>query len=281
MKWYKIVKDLDMANTTIVSKLRANSVNEGLEKRLAKFYRSFCDVHREVLEEKSFSPKTIFCQPHDVILAVDRSSILVIASKGTSTEVSSTDRYFDFTSRGSVDPRELMKSAKRDLKWESMTYLQFNRGLLDVSEEVQREEFRRVSETMVEDMQKRNRVTERLGISEAITHVENARTRFFAKDASGFKDCNEHLKGAIDSLMSSVTGKESVEEALKKLKEEGILGEPEAKIIEAIKDFVSDRSFPSTCGFAIPEEENVLFKLRLTEALIDYIVKLVERTKAL
>lgn len=274
-----------MANTSMVTVHRGDSVSEVLHNELAQFYRRFLEVHRNVLQENRLSLRvTLFGQPHDSIIAIDGASIIVTASKGTSTDSSSTDRYLDFSSRGTVTPQELMRSAGQELGWSSMVSLRFNRELLVAPEENQRNEFRRVSEGIVKEIRQRQKIANALGITEALTYLGNARARFDAGGASGFSDCKANCRNAILSLMRGLTGTEKIREAVKKLDQEGLLGEREAEVIKAIEDLITKlHGLASKTGTHPPlaTEDDAHFTLRITEAVVEYIVRIVAKAKGL
>jgi hypothetical protein len=273
-----------MANTVLVTTYR-ESVSDVLYNQLSQFYSRFLEEHRKVLQDNRLLPKvTVFGQPHDTIIAVDTKSVIIIASKGTSTDSTSTDRYFDFSSRGTVTPQELMRAAAREMGWQSMMPLSFNKSLLDAPEDYQREEFRRVSEKMVDDVRQKQRVANALGITEALTYLENARIRYEAGGSTGFSDCKANCRNAIASLMRGLSGTDKVRDAVKKLHQQGLLGERETEVVEAIADLITKLyGLASKTGTHPPlaTEDDAHFTLRITEAVVEYIVRIVAKAKGL
>lgn len=274
-----------MANTVMVTAKRGESVSNVLYSQLAQFYSRFLEEHRKVLQENRLVLRvTMFGQPHDAIIATDRASVIVVASKGSSTDSSSTDHYLELSSRGTVTPQELMRSAARELGWESMASLQFSRELLDAPEKLQRKEFWRLSEEILAEIQRKQSMASKLGITETLTYLENARARFDAGGAPGFSDCKANCRNAILSLMQGLTGTESIRDAVKKLHQEGLLGKREAEVVKAIEDLIAKlHGLASKTGAHPPlaTEEDALFTLRLTEAVVEYVVRLVSKAKGL
>lgn len=274
-----------MANTVMTTAMRDKSVSDDLYQKLSQFYARFLEVHREVLQEQGFPLRaTIFGQPHDTIIAVDRASVIIIVCKGTATDSSSTDRYFDFSSKGTITPQQLMRSAAQELGWQNMMSLRFDRPLLDAPEALQRDEFRRVSEQMLAEIQQRQHLANKLGIHDALFYLENARTRFDAGGPSGFSDCKANCRNALISLMKGLTGTEKVREAVKELHRTGLLGEREVEVIDAIENLIAKLyGLASKTGPHPPPatEEDALFTLRLTEATLDYLIRIVAKAKGL
>lgn len=274
-----------MANTTMTSRHRGKSVTEAMSNQLNAFYERFLEEHRNVFKEASLPLRvTLFGQPHDAIIAIDRSSVFFIASPGTATAALSTESCFDFSAQGTVAPQELMRSAAREHGWERMVSLQFSRGLLDAPADQQREEFRRVAEETVNGIRQRQETAGALGITEALTYLDNARARYDAGGAAGFSDCKANCRNAIISLMRGLAGTETIREAVKKLNKEGLLGKREAEVVEAIEDLIARlHGLASKTGTHPPlaTEEDARFTLRLTEATVEYIVGLAGKAKGL
>ncbi|MCX7858297.1 MAG: hypothetical protein N2513_10050 [Deltaproteobacteria bacterium] len=251
-----------MANTTVVTTIRSESVSEALQERLAKFYDSFLKVHKKHLEESGVSLKSSpFGWSHDVIIAIDRTFLFVIASKDTSTEVSSTDRYFDFSKRGTIELSNLMKSAARDLGWKNMTYLMFSREILNASEELKLKEFERISREIVEDIKNTQSLTDRLGISEVLTYLEKAKEALNVKNLSGLHLCIENCRQAVSSLLSGF------------VPSEGLLTQSDDELVETVLEMLKRLQYLSQ---EITEEKALLI-LRLMEALTEYLVKVAKR----
>lgn len=274
-----------MANSSMVAVNRNLVSDDVLYNQLDGFYRRFLEEHRKVLQENRFPLRvTLFGQPHDSIIAVDTASVIVVACKGNSTHLSSRDCYVDLSSQGTVTPQALKRSAAQRFGWERMVSLYFDRQLLNASDELQRAEFRRVSERMVEEIQRKQKMAKELGITEAFTYLANARARFDAGGEPGFSDCKANCRNAIVSLMRGLTGTENIHEAVKKLNEKGLLGEREKEVIDAIESLVKKlHGLASKTGTHPPlaTEEDAHFTLRLTEAVVEYVVSLVAKAKGL
>lgn len=260
-----------------------NKLSEEMHQQLGQLYSRFLQELRKMLDKSRLSPRiTLFGQPHDAIIALDQETILVVASKGTATSSTSTEWYYDFSSKGKITPEEVMRSATKEFGLTRMSYLRFNRSLLEQSEEEQKKEFRVMSEKIVAEIQKMRKTANDLGITEAITYLENARARFDEGGSTGYSDCKANCRNAILSLMKSLAGTDRIRGAVKKLHKEGLLGEREAEVVEAVENLLAKiHELASKKGAHPPlaEEDEALFTLKLTEAAVEYIVKCVEKTR--
>lgn len=273
-----------MANTPMVSVHRGSISDERLE-QLQEFYKRFLGEHRKALEDSGLLLRaTLFGQHHDAIIAITSSSLVVVAAKGTSTDGSSTDRYLDSSSEPQVTRLELMRSAAREFGWQDMASLEFSVELLEAAEDQQRDEARHVSEMMVGQMRKKQKVANALGVTEALTYLENAKARFDAGGAAGFSDCKANCRNAILSLVRGLTGTDNLRNGVKKLDKEGLLGEREAEVVKAIEDLVVKlHGLASKTGTHPPmaTEDDARFALTLAEATVEYLVRTVAKAKGL
>lgn len=272
-----------MANTMTTSKHYDKKLSEEMRQQLGQLYSRFLQELRKTLDESELPPRiTLFGQPHDAIIALDQETILVVSSKGTATSSASTEWYYDFSSKGKITPEEIMRSGAEEFGLTRMTYLRFNRSLLERSQEEQKKEFRAMSEKIVADIQKTRTTANDLGITEAITYLENARARFDEGGSTGYSDCKTNCRSAIVSLMNSLAGTDRIRDAVKKLHKEGLLGEREAEVIEALENLLAkihDLASKKGAHPPLAEEDEALFTLKLTEAAVEYVIKCVEKTK--
>jgi hypothetical protein len=268
----------------MVSVHRASVSDERFD-QLQEFYRRFLSEHRKALKDAGVPLRaTLFGRHHDAIIAITSSSLVVVAAKGTSTDGSSTDRYLGFSSQPEVTRTELMRSAAREFGWQDMASLEFSLGLLEAAEDQQRDEARRVSEIMVDQMRGKQKVAKALGVTEALTYLDNARSRFEAGGASGFSDCKANCRNAILSLVRGLTGTDNLRNGVKKLDKEGLLGGREAEVVKAIEDLVAKlHGLASKTGTHPPmaTEEDARFALALAEATVQYLVRTVAKAKGL
>ncbi len=274
-----------MANTITTAVKKSDSMSQQLHGQLSQFYRNFLKEHREILNGHGLPARaTLFGQPHDAVILVDTASIIVIACKGTATDTSSTEHYIDLSSKGEVEVPMLMRSAARDFGWNDMIPLVFSRILLDKSEVEQKKEYHQISEAMVENIQRRRKVADELGITEAFEYLANAKARFDTGGATGFSDCKANCRNAIKSLMIGLAKTEDINLAMKQLNKEGLLGKREAEVVEAISNLISKlHGLASKKGTHPPlaDEDDALFTLKLTNSAVEYIVTLVSKAKGL
>lgn len=273
-----------MANTITVGVHSAPSLGE-LKDKLNQFYNRFLVEHKKVLKAHGFSLRTtLYGQPHDAAVGIDTVSVIIVACKGTSTDTSSTEHYLDLTTYGTVQPYDLIQSVAREFGWQNMTHLVFSRALLNATDEEQKREFVRLSEDIVGTIEKKQELARTLGITEALTYLENARKRFDMGEPAGYSDCKANCRNALLSLIQTLTQTDRIRDGIKKLHSEGLLGERETEIVESIEDLTARlHGLASKTGSHPPmaDADDALFTLRLTDAVVTYITSIVAKARGL
>lgn len=272
-----------MANTSMA--MMFNSGNPELDKKLMDFHTRFLDEFKKAFREAGLQPRiTLWGQPHDAVVGVDRESIIFLASKGTATDTNSANHYCDWSQYGTISIPELIRQTTSELGWSGIESFKLDKSILDAPQADQQKEFQKVaSEAIIQIKQKLVRI-QSLGIGEAYTYLENARARYTDGGTAGYSDCKANCRNAILSLMKSLTGTENIGDAVKILNKQGLLGDREADVVEAITDLVKClHGLASKTGSHPPlaTELDAQFTLRLTEATIEYLASTVMKSKGL
>lgn len=214
-----------MPNTIQTTVKRDSRISDELYQQLGSFYDTFLEDYTSAFQESGYLPRiTIFGQAHDALLAVDKTSVIIIASKGSATGSASMMFYEDLSSRGEVNTNDVLRATSRDLGWSNQIDLRFNRTLLNAPEQKKQREFLKVIQNIINQIKQKSERVEKLGIGEAQTYLDNAEARFRDGTPEGFGDCISNCRNALLSLLKSLTGTDRVNDAVKILRKKGFLG---------------------------------------------------------
>lgn len=256
-----------------------------LQAKLQRFYPPFLQMFRKVCLENNINPRVaIFGMPHDSVVAVDKTRIIILAGKGTATDSGSTDRFMDLTDKSPVEIPRLQEEVSRLLGLSNTAVLVYDRALLDRPEGDHEIEFRADALGLIRNLQDRVRQIESLGIKEAMTYLENAKQRFNAGNPEGYSDCKANCRNALISLCKTLGGTERIRDAIPKMGKAGLIGEREGEVILALTDLAAKlHGQASKKGTHPPlaERDEAQFTLKVTDALIELITSSAMRSKGL
>ena len=118
-------------------------------------------------------------------------------------------------------------------------------------------------------------VLDKLAFNESYQYLENAKTRFDTKTATGYSDCKANCRNALMSALKTLTGKEKVREAAKELGNQGILGKREEEFIESFVELlVKLHGLASKKGSHPPmtrEADDAELVLSITTSILNYV----------
>jgi len=252
-----------------------------LSSKVGPFLQEFQNLSRSVLQKKNLNLLLMpMFRNHNQFVAIDTSTVHVIyTTEGvTSSIVSGMER--DFRKRGSIGKNDIIKVCVNELGYKDIQYFGFPASLLDQQSQVRKIEIERIVNQYIQSKLQPIVQLSKLGLSESMTYLQNAKARFETKTPEGYADCKSNCRNSLVSCMKALTGEEKIREGAKLLKKKGIFGERESELIDIFGQLLTKLyNIASKKGPHPPlssDEEDALLVLSLTQSILNYIA-----TKAL
>ncbi len=210
---------------------------------------------------------------HNRFVGVDCTTIhIVYTTEGvTSTIVSGTDR--DLRKHGSLTQQQIVQSCVRELGYKDVHYFGFPASVLNQAVEERTPVLQR---TIMQYIQARIQPLiklEKLGLSETLTYLQNARSRFETKTPEGYSDCKSNCRNALVSCVRALTGVENMREGTRILGKKGLLGDRESELVEALGELLAKLyNAASKRGSHPPlaDEDETELVLTITSTVVNY-----------
>jgi hypothetical protein len=273
-----------MGNTGMVmgSWISSPPEDQAMRNALNEFVQDLSKVYSAELAKSGILQRAVvLCAPYDAVIFVTTSDVFVAVSKGSATAAVSTHYCGDFTAQPDVDGVAILRDAQSQLGWSDIYTLKFDRRLL-TDKDARSTVFHSIVKEKVAVLRRTIEVAKGLGIQEAATFIQNARIRFDTMTPVGYNDCKTNCRSALLSLLTKLSGENEVRAGIRKLAHDGLLGDREKEVVEAVEEVVGTLAGLASKKGAHPpltDENNALFTLRLTEAVFDYLVTTVARQK--
>lgn len=208
-----------MANTPVHVEHRSPGLDDGIATQLTGFQNRFLQEYRRVLQEAGMPPRlSVFQQPHDSMVVVDKTHVTILACRGSANSTSSSDHYVDLSSEGSLSAQQLIRTIGTEMGWEEVECAQFARSVLVSTPDLRDEEFREVADRAVTELHKKKEIAVALGITDALDYLANAKARFEVGGSAASSDCKANCRNALVSLLRGLAGTEDVRAAVKALR---------------------------------------------------------------
>lgn len=280
------VAGAEMANTGVGMGRWVSSPPEdqAVRTELQKFQREFIACIAERVSARGLNPRAVLItSPHDSVTCATAASVVLVISKGTATDAMSTDSYGDFRSRTEVTAQALIRDSRSAFGWSDIAYWVFDATCF-TDAAARKAAFETAADKFADEIGQKLNLGKKLGISEALTFLQNARSRFESGSLAGYNDCKANCRSALVSLVTGLSGEHDTRRGIKALAERKELGETDAACVQAIEDLVGAlKGMASKKGAHPPlsDENDAAFTLRLTEATFDYLVRTVGRARGL
>jgi hypothetical protein len=258
--------------------------DQAVRTQLQKLQHEFIACFVERAKQHGLNPRALLItSPHDSVTSLVLKSVVLVISKGTATDATSTDSYGDFRSQPMVTAEDLIRDSRTAFGWVDVTYWVFDVSIF-TDADARKSAFVAAAEKTLSEIGQKASLTKQLGISEAMTFLQNARSRFESGSPAGYNDCKANCRSALSSLITGLSGERDTRTGIKTLAARGDLGEREAESVQAIEDLVGAlKGLASKKGAHPPlgDEVDAAFTLRLTEATCDYLVRTVATSRGL
>ena len=127
------------------------------------------------------------------------------------------------------------------------------------------------------------REIERYSFNEAYKYLKNAKRRFNTKTPEGYSNCKADCRNALMSTLETLTGVNTIKEAAKGLRRQGILGEREEEFTRTFDNLLGIlHGIDSKKGSHPPmtrNENDAELALSITTSVVNYLVNQATRPR--
>lgn len=219
---------------------------------------------------------------HNYFIGVDQSAVhLVFTNEGvTSSIVSRTERDLG---KIQVTEQQISQACVRELGYRDIHYFRLQMSLLDQSPETRKPALETILAQYISQRMQPLVKLAGIGLTEAMTYLRNARSRYDTKTPEGYADCKSNCRNALLSSIKALTGQENLREGARILGKNGTIGEREEELIEALGELLAKlHNLASKKGPHPPlsgDEEDALLVLSLTECVLIYLATKATKSK--
>jgi len=253
-----------------------------LSQKVDKLKGELEKVIMEIAQRENINPAIFpMFRNHNYAVIVDSLTIhLVYTTEGvTSSVVSFTAR--DLRSMGIIPREEVIRFCVCNLGYKDIHYFGLPLSLADSPSEVRRISLEGIAKSYIEERLRPLQLFTQLGLDEAFRYLQNARARFYTMTPEGFADCKANCRNALLSALQALSGRgvssaSDVKEAVRILREKGILGKREEKFITVFGEFIEEMyKLLSKKGPhpPMPRREDAELALSLTHAVLIYLAE--------
>jgi hypothetical protein len=220
---------------------------------------------------------------HNEFIGIDSATVHVVyTTEGvTSAIVSAVEK--DLRYKEGLTQRWIIEACVRELGYKDIHYFCFPVSLLDQPSDIRKPALEQIINQYIQArIQPLTKLAD-LGLSEALTYLQNARARFETRTPEGYADCKSNCRNSLVSCIKALTGQENIREGVKILGNRGVIGEREEELVEAFGELLSKLYAVASKKGAHPplarEEEDAELVLDLTTSILNYIARKVLKEK--
>ena len=254
----------------IVSSDLPNEISPGVNKLVGEFEQ----LARREIQERKLNPLLIpMNRNHNRFVGVDSSTVhIVYTTEGvTSAIVSGTDR--DLRKHGPLAQQQIVQSCVRELGYKDVHYFGLPASVLSQSVEERKPVLQRTIDQYIQARIQPLIKLEKLGLSETMTYLQNARSRFETRTPEGYSDCKSNCRNALVSCVTALTEQDDMRKGARILNKKGLLGHREGELVEALGELLAKLySAASKKGSHPPlaDEDEAELVLAITSAAVNY-----------
>ncbi|HLW59607.1 MAG TPA: hypothetical protein VKV57_06730 [bacterium] len=201
--------------------------------------------------------------------------VVVIVGDPASGDTASL-RYKDARNQSDVDPQIVMREVQREFGFQNPFLIAFPRTAVNATGKIRRDAVEAVAQRLTRDIIMLHELSSKLGITEAVTYLTNARRRFEEGTAEAMGDVKTNCRNAIESLIRTITGTTNFAKGKQALVKQGIFNQHEAAFVDALASlleaFFNVTSRPGSHP-PLPSREDASFVLQVTEATVQYVAQ--------
>lgn len=213
-------------------------------------------------------------RPHSRIVWYGTNLVTLVGdplSGGMATKV-----YADGRQKPHLDPQDVVALVQRDVGFRTPFWISVPTSVLSLIGEARESAVNGIADRLIGDMVKQHDFSQRLGIDEALTYLNNARRRMEEGTPEAMADVKTNCRNALQSLVLRLAGTTELKKATQILVQRNIFSKHEAKFVEALSTlldaFFDVASWPGGHP-PLPTLEDATFVLRVTEASVNYIAE--------
>lgn len=247
-----------------------------LSQKVLSLIGEFTSLAREILQNERLNPLLMpMLRSHNSFVAVDSATVHVVyTTEGVNSAiVSGMER--DLRNRGALTQKQIVEGCVRELAYKDIHYFGFPVALLDQTKDARKATIEQVIRQYINLKIQPLIKLSKLGLSESLTYLSNAKSRFDTKTAEGYADCKSNCRNAMVSCIKALTDQENLKEGAKILGKKGLIGEREEELITVFGELLAKlHNLASKKGPHPPlsnDEEDALLVLSLTESILNYI----------
>ena len=262
-----------------------SNMPDDISRKINGLLEEFTTVARDVLKQQNLNLLLMpMFKNHNQFIGIDNATLHVVyTTEGvTSAIISGVER--DLRSKGRFSQKQVVEACVREFGYKDIHYFAFSASLLDRMPDVRKPYLKQLVEQYLQERIRPLIMLDKLGLSESLRYLQNARNRFETKTAEGYSDCKANCRNALISALKTLTGKEDIREAVRELDKQGILGKREQEIIESFGELlVKLHGLASKRGSHPPmtmEEDDAELVLSITTSIISYITNQATRQRS-